>query len=119
MKRPENFFNSLLTEQQSLNEMNNIKEVFNHTSQLQLALTRLRQNGFALLPESRRLKIQPVIREKLYEPQHTIPAINLCGDWLQQAGFEYNRYVRIIPLYELLIICPGENGQQTGKLKPV
>src|SRR5690242_8525945 len=107
------------TEQQSLEALDQLRDALTNMGQLRQNLTSLRNGGFTLLPESRRLKVQPVFREKQSDPYHHVPSLQLCGDWLQHAGFEYNQYVRIITLNQLLIICPEQTSSQPGKLKSI
>ena len=107
------------TEQQSLEALEQLRDASTNMGQLRQNLTHLRDAGFTLLPESRRLKVQPVLREKLNDPYHVVPSFQLCGDWLRQAGFEHNQYVRIITLHQLLIICPEQTLPQSGKLRSV
>ncbi len=112
-------FNTIVpTEQQSLEALEQLREALTNMGQLRQHLTNLRNGGFTLLPESRRLKVQPVLREKQSDPYHIVPSLQLCGDWLSQAGFEYNQYVRIITLNQLLIICP-ETAPLHGKLRSI
>ncbi len=112
------FNNIIPTEQQSLEALDKLRDALTNMGQLRQNLANLRENGFTLLPESRRLKVQPVPREKLSDPFHIVPSLQLCGDWLSVAGFEYNQYVRIISLNQLLIICPDTLAQH-GKLRSV
>jgi len=99
-------------EQQSLEALEQLREALTNMGQLRQNLANLRDAGFALLPESRRLKVQPVLREKQSDPYHSVPSLQLCGDWLRQAGFEHSQYVRIISLNQLLIICPETHSLQ-------
>jgi len=105
------------TEQQSLEALEQLRDALGNMGQLRQNLNQIREGGFTLLPESRRLKVQPVPREKLSDPFHVVPCLHLCGDWLRQTGFEYNNHVRIITLHQLLIICPEEILPQPGKLR--
>jgi len=105
------------TEQQSLEALEQLRDALGNMGQLRQNLNQLREGGFTLLPESRRLKVQPVPREKLSDPYHVVPSLQLCGDWLRQTGFEYNCHVRIITLHQLLIICPEKILPQPGKLR--
>ncbi|HEX5153993.1 MAG TPA: SymE family type I addiction module toxin [Parafilimonas sp.] len=107
------------TEQQSLEALEQLRDALTNMGHLRQNLTNLRDNGFTLLPENRRLKIQPVLREKQSDPFHIVPSLQLCGDWLKQAGFEHNQYVRIITLDQLLIICPELTLPRPGKLRSV
>jgi hypothetical protein len=105
------------TEQQSLEALQNLTETLSNMGQLRQSLTILQHSGFTLLPESRRLKIQPLYREREDDPHHTVPGLHLSGEWLKQAGFNHHRHARIISLHELLIICPEESSQPFGVLK--
>jgi len=109
----------LPTEQQSLEALDRLRDALTNMGQLRQNLTHLRDSGFTLLPESRRLKVQPVFREKMNDPYHRVPSLQLCGDWLRQVGFEHNHYVRIITLNQLLIICPEQTLAHPGKLRSV
>jgi len=112
-------FNTIVpTEQQSLEALDQLREALTNMGQLRQNLANLRTGGFTLLPESRRLKVQPILREKQSDPYHNVPSLQLCGEWLRQAGFEYNEYVRIITLNQLLIICP-ETSPLHSKLRSI
>lgn len=102
------------TEQQSLNALTHLREALTNMGQLRQSLNTLREGGFVLMPDSRRIKVMPEVREKFTDPYHTVPVIRLCGDWLHKAGFVYNEHVRIITLHQLLIICPEEALPQAG-----
>lgn len=106
------------TEQQSLEALEQLQEALTNMGQLRQNLTNLRNGGFTLLPESRRLKVLPVYRKKQSDPYYTVPSLQLSGEWLRQAGFEYNQQVRIITLNQLLIICP-ETSLLQGRLRSV
>ncbi len=84
--------------------------------QLRNNLGHLRSGGFTLLPESRRLKVQPIHRERDNDPYYVVPSLQLCGSWLQKTGFESNQHARIITLHQLLVICPEEILPVSGKL---
>jgi hypothetical protein len=105
------------TEQQCLDDLTHLQEALGNMGQLRQSLHSLRDNGFAMMPESRRLKVQPEFRETFSKPQQIVPVIRLCGNWLQQAGFDYNSHVRIITLHQLLIVCPEKIELQPGKLR--
>ncbi|HEX7845884.1 MAG TPA: SymE family type I addiction module toxin [Chitinophagaceae bacterium] len=112
-------FNTIVpTEQQSLEALDQLREALANMGQLRQSLTNLRTAGFTLLPESRRLKVQPVFREKPDDLYYNIPSIQLCGEWLKNAGFDYSQYVRVIALNQLLIICPEATALH-GRLKSV
>ena len=74
--------------------------------QLQQSLLLLENEALALLPASRRLKIQPLIREREDDPHHLVPGLNLNGEWLMKSGFNYHQHARIIPIAGMLVICP-------------
>ncbi len=56
-------------------------------------------------PDVRSLKIQPKTRFNKYS-QRDVPEIKLCGDWLQQLGFESGARVTVTSMPQLLIIRP-------------
>ena len=109
---------NLPTEQQSLEALEQLRNALTNMGQLRQNLANLRDGGFTLLPESRRLKVQPHFREIQGNPYYNVPSLKLCGEWLRQAGFEHDQHVRIITLNQLLIICP-ETLPRLGKLKSV
>jgi len=74
--------------------------------QLQKSLLLLENESLSRLPSSRRLKIQPLFRERDYDQFNQVPGINLSGKWLMDSGFHYHKHARIIPMSGLLIICP-------------
>lgn len=74
--------------------------------QLQQSLLLLENETLALLPASRRIKIQPLIRERENDPHHMVPGLNLNGEWLMKSGFNYHQHARIIPIAGMLVICP-------------
>jgi hypothetical protein len=53
------------------------------------------------------MKIQPKTRFNKYS-QRDVPEIKLCGDWLQQLGFESGTRVTVTSMPQLLIIRPTE-----------
>ena len=74
--------------------------------QLQQSLLLLENESLSKLPASRRLKIQPLFRERDYDQFNQVPGINLSGKWLSDSGFHYHQHARIIPMNGLLVICP-------------
>src|SRR5689334_2953419 len=74
--------------------------------QLQQSLLLLENECLSKLPASRRLKIQPLFRERDYDQFNQVPGINLSGKWLMDSGFHYHQHARIIPMNGLLVICP-------------
>jgi hypothetical protein len=74
--------------------------------QLQQSLLLLENESLSKLPASRRLKIQPLYRERDYDQFNQVPGINLSGKWLMDSGFHYHQHARIIPMNGLLVICP-------------
>jgi toxic protein SymE len=62
----------------------------------------VKKNGFKH-PEVRSLKIQPKIRNNRWV-NNVSPEIKLCGNWLQELGFNYGRRVVVTTMKELLII---------------
>jgi len=58
-------------------------------------------------PDVRSLKIQPKTRFNKYS-QKDVPEIKLCGDWLQNLGFEIDARVTVTSMPHLLIIRPTE-----------
>ena len=81
-------------------------EVLRHLENIKKNLTSFKEESIFHLPFTRRLKVQPIVRETDYDLHHTVPSFTLCGEWLKNAGFTENRHVRIIALNELLIIFP-------------
>ena len=57
--------------------------------------------------EVRSLKIQPKRRFNKYS-QKDVPEIKLCGDWLQNLGFQLGERVTVTSMSSLLIIRPTE-----------
>jgi hypothetical protein len=74
--------------------------------QLQQSLILLENESLSQLPASRRLKIQPLFRERDYDRYNQVPGINLSGKWLMDSGFHYHQHARVIPMEGLLVICP-------------
>lgn len=54
-------------------------------------------------PEVRSLKIQPKTRFNKYS-QKDVPEIKLCGNWLENLGFQIEDRVTITSMSNLLII---------------
>lgn len=81
-------------------------EILHHLENIKQHLAFFKEENIFHLPFTRRLKVQPVVRETDYDPYHTIPSFALCGEWLKNAGFTENGHVRIITLKELLVIFP-------------
>ena len=54
-------------------------------------------------PSVRYLKIQPKFRANRWS-QSITPEIKLCGNWLQELGFQYGEKVTVTTMNELLII---------------
>lgn len=54
-------------------------------------------------PDVRSLKIQPKTKFNRYS-QKDVPEIKLCGNWLQELGFEYGARVTVTSMPNLLII---------------
>ena len=102
------------SEQQSLEALQNLTETLADMGRFRQSLTILQHSGFTLLPDSRRLRIQPLYRERVDDPHHTVPGLHLSGKWLYEAGFNYPQHARIISLPELLIICPEQSSQPFG-----
>jgi hypothetical protein len=73
---------------------------------LQQSLQLLENESLASLPSSRRLKIQPLMREREDDIHHLVPGLNLNGEWLMRSGFIYHQHARIIPIEGMLVICP-------------
>jgi len=90
-----------------------LKTILTRINRLRHILRELKQQGFHLLPNSRRLKIQPVYRPTLGDPYGTVPSITLSGVWLEKNGFNSSGHIRIIPFNGLIIICKDDNQQQT------
>ncbi|WP_425571136.1 SymE family type I addiction module toxin [Olivibacter ginsenosidimutans] len=58
-------------------------------------------------PDVRSLKIQPKTRFNKYS-QKDVPEIKLCGDWLQNLGFQIDSRVTVTSMPNLLIIRTTE-----------
>jgi len=58
-------------------------------------------------PDVRSLKIQPKTRFNKYS-QKDVPEIKLCGDWLQNLGFQLGARVTVTSMPNLLIIRTTE-----------
>ncbi len=58
-------------------------------------------------PDVRSLKIQPKTRFNKYS-QKDVPEIKLCGNWLENLGFEIESRVTITSMPNLLIIRTAE-----------
>ena len=54
-------------------------------------------------PNVRCLKIQPRIRNTRWS-RNIAPEIKLCGNWLEELGFEYGKKVVVTTMEGLLII---------------
>ena len=54
-------------------------------------------------PNVRCLKIQPRIRDTRWS-RSVAPEIKLCGNWLEELGFEYGKRVVVTTMEGLLII---------------
>lgn len=81
-------------------------EILNHLESFHQLLAPFTREDIAHLPFTRRLKLQPLIRESQSDPFHRVPGLTLCGEWLKSAGFKENTHVRILSLRELLVIFP-------------
>jgi toxic protein SymE len=92
--------------QDYVTQLQNLKQVFNQMEQIRQILQPLRENGFPLAKDSRRLLVQPKHRQSNTWPHTSVPEINLCGKWLQDIGFEPHQHIRVITLNELIIIYP-------------
>lgn len=55
-------------------------------------------------PEVRSLKIQPKYRVDQWRDAKVAPEIKLCGNWLEQLGFQCGKRVIVTTMKELLII---------------
>lgn len=100
-------FPQMPAEQQTIQALEQLKQLLTHMDVLRQNLSAL-DNSFMRLPQSRRLKISPLHRENQSDPYHIVPHLHLCGDWLQETGFECYNHVRIITLQRLLLIFPEQ-----------
>lgn len=59
-------------------------------------------------PAVRYVKLRPFIR-----PQKTgiVPQLNVCGNWLEEAGFASGKYVSITVMKDMLVIRPAADAQ--------
>lgn len=71
----------------------------------------LQQNHFAGVPAVR----QYTIEEYLYPSRSRVPYLRIKGNWLAKSGFQPGQKVHIIPLQELLIVCPGKPVKGRGE----
>jgi hypothetical protein len=55
-------------------------------------------------PQTRQLKLQPFYRSSTYGKTKVVPQLQLCGNWLEQAGFYPESYVNVIVREGILII---------------
>jgi hypothetical protein len=110
--------NILTNDEQAANALEFLREALGNMAQLRGSLSSLQKSGFALMPESRTIKIQRDIKtNEAKKIEYVVPALRLCGKWLEAAGFLPDQQVRIIALDQLLIICPEEGPKQLGKLR--
>ena len=105
------------TEQQSLDSIEQLKNTLANMAKLRRSLNVLQEGGFHLMPDTRRLKIQPVYRKTVDNPYKTLPGITLCGRWLNYAGFQSEQHVNVITLRGLIIIFPENDQPEPGKLR--
>jgi hypothetical protein len=63
---------------------------------------RVKQTGLRR-PDVRSLKIQPRTRDNQFSTT-TAPEIKLCGNWLNDLGFQHGKRVVVTTMKELLII---------------
>jgi hypothetical protein len=105
------------TEQQSLDAIEQLKDTLTDMAKLRRSLRSLQEGGFRLMPDTRRLKVQPVFRETQADPYNFHPGIDLCGRWLSNAGFECEQHVNVIALHRLLIIFPENALPEPGRLR--
>lgn len=110
--------NILISDEQAANALEFLREALDNMAQLRGSLSLLQKSGFALMPESRTIKIQRDIKaNSTGKIEYVVPALRLCGKWLEAAGFLPDQQVRVIAHDQLLIICPEEPQVQMGKLR--
>ena len=69
-------------------------------------VTQLQKQDFSGLPGNRRLKVNRQQRERRRDGRTYFPELILRGNWLEEAGINYNSRVCIIPINGALIIRP-------------
>ena len=92
--------------QQSPGDADRLEDILIKMKLMRQVLTELRELGFHLIPNSRRLKIQSIHRDRPRDQSCIDPSITLCGKWLQKSGFESYEHVYVINFQRLIIICP-------------
>lgn len=93
-------------EQQALDALHHFKEVLTDMGELRESLELLQRAGFSQTPNCRSLKIQQQIRDNSVFPARCVPSLTLTGNWLYNAGFDYEQRVQVITMKNLIIICP-------------
>ncbi|HEY4149373.1 MAG TPA: hypothetical protein VGM41_10605 [Chitinophagaceae bacterium] len=63
------------TEQQSLDAIEQLKDTLTDMAKLRRSLRSLQEGGFHLMPDTRRLKVQPVFRETRQTPIASFQAL--------------------------------------------
>src|SRR5438552_821764 len=104
-------------EQQFLDSIEQVKNTLTNMAKLRRSLNVLQEGGFHLMPDTRRLKIQPIFRQTRDNPYNTLPGITLCGRWLNYAGFQSEQHVNVITLRGHIIIFPESEQPEPGKLR--
>ena len=58
----------------------------------------------ALIPNERKLKLQPIQSPRAYQRRRTVPSLKLSGIWLEKSGFKIGETVQITIKNKELII---------------
>ena len=65
---------------------------------------RVKKKSAVRRPEVRSLKIQPKYRVNQWRDATAAPEIKLCGNWLEQLGFQCGKRVTVTTMKGILII---------------
>lgn len=104
-------------EQQILSSLQLLHNTLITIVELRENINNLCQEAVELLPESKVNKIQCQRRVNKYGKCKSVPEIILAGNWLEQAGFQINKPIRIITLQGLLLVCPEEPAVETAPIR--
>jgi len=102
---------------QTPEDADRLKNILIKMAHMRQVLGEMHEEGFHLIPNSRRLKIQSVSRNVESGLPSIAPSIHLSGWWLQKTGFECYEHVYIINLPRLIIICPENLLPEPRRLK--
>ena len=73
---------------------------------LKKLIAHLQKEDFSSLPGNRRLKVNCQQRERGRDERTYFPELILRGNWLQDAGIDYDSRVCVIPINGVLVVCP-------------